>query len=106
MKVFSKLKLTFCLFALLFYAGFLFGQQNHFIYIQSDDKQPFSVNVNDRTYSSSDVGYLIIPKLSGNEYVLKITFPGNKYPEQTFICTLNNADAGYALKNYGEKGWG
>lgn len=106
MKLFYKLRLSFFLFVAVFYANFLFSQQNHFIYIQSDDKQAFSVNVNGKEYNSSEVGYLIIPKLPSSDYILKITFPGNKYAQQVFNCSLNSADAGYALKNYGEKGWG
>ena len=95
-----------CFFAAFFFANMLYSQQNHFIYIQADDKQTFTVNINATQYNSSDIGYVIIPKLTASQYTLRISFPGNKYPEQNFVCQLNNADAGYALKNYGEKGWG
>src|SRR4051812_10271399 len=84
----------------------LYAQQNHFIYIQADDKQTFSVRVNDKTYNSSDIGYVIIPKLPDGNYKLNISFPNNKYPDQQFNCVINKADAGYALKNYKDKGWG
>jgi len=83
-----------------------FSQQNHFLYIQADDKQTFSVNVNGKTYNSSDIGYVIIPKLTDGKYQLNVSFPDNKYPDQQFNCVINKNDAGYALKNFNEKGWG
>ena len=84
----------------------LHAQQDHFVYIQSDDKLPFNVSVNGKTYSASSIGYVIVPKLNDGKYQLKISFPDNKFPEQEFNCVINKNDAGYALKNYGEKGWG
>jgi hypothetical protein len=102
------------IFKILFVSGILFtlfythsyAQQNHFLYIQADDKQTFSVNVNGKTYNSSDIGYVIVPKLTDGKYQLNVSFPENKYPDQQFNCVINKNDAGYALKNYKEKGWG
>lgn len=102
------------LFKILFVSGILsllfytisYAQQNHFLYIQADDKQTFSVNVNGKTYNSSDIGYVIIPKLTDGKYQLDVSFPDTKYPDQQFNCVINKNDAGYALKNYKEKGWG
>lgn len=82
------------------------AQQDHFIYIQSDDKLPFNVSVNGKIYSSSDPGYVIIPKLADGNYTLAISFADNKYPDQKFYCSISKNDAGYALKNYPDKGWG
>lgn len=84
----------------------VFAQQIHFVYIQSDDKQPFSVAVNGKTYTASETGYVIVSRLSNGTWPMTISFPGQKYPDQQFTCIVDNADAGYALKNYGEKGWG
>ncbi len=82
------------------------AQQNHFIYIQADDKQAFSVSLNGKLINSSSIGYVIIPKLTDGRYDLSVTFPNTKYPEQKFSCIIDKADAGYALKNFKEKGWG
>lgn len=81
-------------------------QQNHFVYIQSDDKVAFDVTVNGTTYKSSSIGYVIIPKLTKGDYQFNITFPNKKFPDQAFAFTIDKVDAGFALKNYGEKGWG
>lgn len=83
----------------------VFAQQNHFIFIQSDDKQTFSVELNNKLYNSASNGYLIIPKLVNGDYNFTVGFPEGKFPNQKFICTINNNDLGFALKNLGEKGW-
>src|SRR3954454_11293097 len=83
----------------VFYSAETFAQQNHFLYIQADDKQPFSVNVNGKNYASSDIGYVIVPKLTDGKYHLNVSFPENKFPSQEFDCMINKGDAGYALKN-------
>lgn len=83
-----------------------FAQQNHFIYIQTDNKQPFYVKFDKKILSSSVSGYLIIPKLQDSTYELSIGFPKNEWPEQKVTCGVNNKDVGYLLKNFGEKGWG
>ncbi len=92
---------VFCFFSIQIVA-----QQNHFIYIQSDNQQAFYVKLNNKILSSSVSGYLIIPKLIDGSYDLSIGFPKNEWPEQNITCIIKLADAGYILKNFGEKGWG
>jgi hypothetical protein len=82
------------------------AQQSHFMYIQSDNKAPFYVVLDKKTYNSNGTGYLIVSKIAKGEHTFTLGFPDNKYPAQSFSCDINDADAGYALKNYGEKGWG
>ena len=81
------------------------GQQNHFMYIQSDSKEPFYVLLNKKNFSSSSSGYLIISQIASGQYTFTVGFPQNKYPEQRFTCTIDNKDVGYGLKNLGDKGW-
>lgn len=81
------------------------AQQSHFIYIQSDDKQPFSAVLNKKSYQSSGTGYLIISKIPSGKQTLLLGFTGSKLPPFEFTMQVE-ADAGYALKNYNEKGWG
>ena len=82
------------------------AQQNYFIYVQADNKQPFFVKMNDKVLSSSATGYIVIPKLSTGSYSLVVGFPKDIFPQQTLALTVGNADAGYLLKNFGDKGWG
>lgn len=82
------------------------AQQNHFVYIQTENKQPFYVKLDQKIFSSSASGYLIIPKLSDGVYTISIGFPKNEWPEQKVTYAINKKDAGYLLKNFEEKGWG
>jgi len=76
----------------------------HFIVIQSDEKQPFTAQVNGIIFSSLDNGNLKIPNLAGGTYNLTISFKDNKYPPQDFTCVIDKRDETYTLKN-SKKGW-
>lgn len=93
-------------FVFLLFSVHLHAQQFHFAYLQTDDKQPFYVRVNDKTYSSSSAGYLVIPKLVAGQYNLVVGFPKNQWPMQNLSIEIKDKDLGYLLKNFGEKGWG
>jgi hypothetical protein len=82
------------------------SQQNHFIYIQSDSKQPFYVKLDagSSPISSSGSGYLILPKVPEGKFVFIIGFPDNSNPEQHFTCNIN-VDKGFMLKKFPDKGW-
>jgi Domain of unknown function (DUF4476) len=82
------------------------AQQNRFIYIQTENKQAFYVKVDKKVYSSAASGYVIIPQLKDGNYNLSVGFPKNEWSEQTISCKVDKKDAGYMLKNFGEKGWG
>ena len=82
------------------------AQQNHFIYIQTENKQPFYVKMADRLLSSSSAGYLLVSKLQNGKYEIGIGFPKNEWPLQKITVTVKNNDAGYILKNFEPKGWG
>jgi len=103
-KVYKK---TISLFTFPFFiAVSLLAQQNHFIYLQTENKQSFYVKLDKKILSSSISGYLIIPKLQEGKYELTIGFPKNEWTEQNVTCSVNKKDAGYLLKNFGDKGWG
>lgn len=101
-----KQPILFLIFAILFHFESLHAQQHHFIYLQTDHKQPFYVRLDKKIYSSSESGYLIIPKLLSGEYQLHIGFPKKEWPEQPISCMVADKDLGYLLKNFEEKGWG
>ena len=97
---------------ILLFTLFLFSfngtkaQQNHYIYIQTENKQPFYLKLDSKQYSSSISGYLIVPKLKDGSYNLTIGFPKSEWPEQNMVSIIANNDIGYLLKNFGDKGWG
>ncbi|MCW3109449.1 MAG: hypothetical protein JWQ09_3955 [Segetibacter sp.] len=100
------MKYFLSIFFLSFCLNHLSAQEKHFVFIQSDNKQPFYVSVNGKLYSSTASGYVIIPKLADGNYNFTVGFAQNTYPEQTFTTVIQNKDLGFDLKNFGEKGWG
>ena len=101
--IFKKLIVVF---VVMFASLCGFAQQYRFVYIQADNQQPFYVKYSAKNYSSSSIGYLILPKLSDGDFSVQIGFPKNLYPEQTFNLSVAGKDLGFALKNFGDKGWG
>ena len=81
------------------------AQQNHFVYLQTYNNQPFYLRLDGKVLSSSATGYLIIPKLNNGTYQLIIGFAKNEWPEQAYNINVK-ANTGYELKNFNEKGWG
>lgn len=82
------------------------AQQNHFVYIQTDNRQPFYVKLGGKVLSSSSSGYIILSKLKEGDLGFSIGFTGNDIPEQKFVLKNFKNDLGLSLKNFNEKGWG
>ena len=82
------------------------AQQNYFVYVQTDNKQPFYIKMKDKIMSSSAAGYLVIPKLTTGTYAFTVGFPKDQWVQQSFNVAIGTNDAGYLLKNFGDKGWG
>lgn len=76
------------------------AQNSYFIYVESENKEPFSVLLNGKTaYSSSLNGFLTIPQLTKGGYILTIGFAQNKYPEQEFEIAIDDKDVGFLLRH-------
>lgn len=101
-----KTSRLFTILFLLFATSGIFAQQNHFIYIQTENSQAFYVKLDQKVFSSSNAGYVIIPKLADGSYDFSVGFPRNAWPEQKVTIKVDKKDAGFMLKNFGEKGWG
>lgn len=100
-----KYSATFFFLLIISFPLFLSAQLNHFIYLQTEGKQPFYAKIDRKIFSSSVSGYLIIAKLKEGVYTINIGFPKGEIEEQTFVCSVSR-DAGYLVKNFGDKGWG
>ena len=83
-----------------------FGQQSHFIFLQAENREPFYVLLNKKTYSASSIGYLILPKLENGEYHIRLGFPSAASVEQDYILQVKDNDQGFLIKEFGEKGPG
>ncbi|MEO7313394.1 MAG: DUF4476 domain-containing protein [Chitinophagaceae bacterium] len=90
---------------LLLISSQAFGQQTHFIYLQTESRDPFYVLLNKKNFSSSSIGYLIIPKLPNGEYNVRLGFAKNAGAEQDYILQVKDNEQGYLVKEFGEKGW-
>jgi hypothetical protein len=82
------------------------AQDRHFIYLQTDNEQAFYLKVSGETRSSTSFGYLILPRLSDSSIEFVVGFPQNRFPEYSFRLAGIDRDRGYALKDFGAKGWG
>jgi|GEM_PF-1266594 len=83
-----------------------FGQQEYFIYLQTENSQPFYTRISNKVFSSTGSGYLILSKLPDSVTSITVGFPKNVFPEQQFNIPVNHKDGGYLIKNFGDKGWG
>jgi hypothetical protein len=93
-------------FLLLAFPILAWCQTDHFLYLQTDYKQPFYVRYNSKIHSSSENGHLILGNLQEDTTIQFIVgFPKNAHEEQQFKLTIKN-DFGFLLKNFGEEGWG
>jgi len=82
------------------------AQQIHYVYLQTENGQPFYVRLNNKVLSSSPAGYIILPQLKEGDYHLIVGFPKNEFPEEDFQIAIQKKNEGFLLKNFGEKGWG
>lgn len=81
------------------------AQQTNFIHIQSENNQPFVVQLNGNNYSSSLTGYIVVPQVPPGEHTLVIAFPRNQFPEYSFQCTVANKPRGFSLKQAVDNSW-
>ena len=80
------------------------AQDNFFVYLQTENNQPFYARINNKVVSSTTSGYLILPKLKEGKYEIAIGFPRDAF-EESFSIDIDNKSEGYLIKNLGEKGW-
>lgn len=99
---FKRFLLLVVFMVLAFWAG---AQDNFFVYLQTENNQPFYVKLNNRVVSSTAAGYLILPKLKEGNYDLSIGFPKNEFPEENFSIEINDRSEGFLLKKFEDKGW-
>ncbi len=77
------------------------AQKPHFVYLQSDNHQPFFVMLNKKNYSSSSVGHVIIPGLTNGTYSFTVGYPGQN-ASQAYDIEINSADLGFVIKSFDE----
>jgi uncharacterized protein DUF4476 len=101
----SNMKRILLVVCLAMTVSMLNAQKIYFVYLQTENNDPFFVRIDDKLFSSSPSGYLILPRLKDSTYHFRLGFPG-KDIDLDFSTTINRKDHGYLVKNFGEKGWG
>jgi len=86
-------------------AGRNYAQQNYFILIQADNKQPFYVRQGSRSIPSSAEGSLILSQLKDSTYNIVIGFPGQQFSDRAFSVDLQHKDQQFIFRNQADKGW-
>jgi hypothetical protein len=79
------------------------AQRNHFIAIQSENKQPFYARIETIIFNSTATGHLIIPRLTDSTYIIAIGFSKKIVAEEKFSITITK-DIGFILKITKDKG--
>ena len=103
MIIFGIRKLFFS-FLMIAFSLLAKAQQSHFVYLQTDNGQPFYTKFNGKLISSSAEGYVILPGVADGDYQLTVGFPKNELPEETFKINIDKNNEGYLIKNFDEKG--
>jgi hypothetical protein len=80
------------------------AQKVYFIYLQSENNNPFYIKMGDKIYSSATSGYLILSNLVDSTYNFSIGFPSSQ-TESKFIVAVGGKDRGFLIKNF-ESGLG
>ncbi|MBC9910319.1 DUF4476 domain-containing protein [Chitinophaga varians] len=96
-----KYRTVLYLLACLFCCGQAWAQeQQHYVYIQSEKGQPFYVKVNGQVLSSTERGYIILPKLESGTVPMSIGYAQSEGPaqEQKFHVRIAKNDQGFLLK--------
>ncbi|WP_207512591.1 DUF4476 domain-containing protein [Longitalea luteola] len=73
--------------------------------MQSENLQPFYVQIGDKVYSSSTAGHLVISGLADKTCDFELGFPQQATRPQRFSIPLHNRDHGYQLQKNGSRGW-
>ncbi len=102
----NRLKNAF-IFAGLFLLSFqAFSQKPYFIYFQTEDNTPFFIQFNNKNYSSSSVGHLILAGLTNGTYSIQLGYP-EQNTLQDYRLVVEGKDQGYLVRKMeGEKGYG
>lgn len=74
------------------------AQKEYFFYFQSDNYNPFFLKMNDKVYSASAEGYLILPRLVDSTYTFSIGKNGAQAMESRFVVPVTQKDRGFLIR--------
>jgi hypothetical protein len=95
----KSLRYGICLWVMgLLGARAAFSQAEHFVHLQSENGQSYTVWWNGVAYTAGANGYLLIPKVPPGNQKITIGFPGRNYPDMTFSFLMGNQSQAYSLQ--------
>lgn len=95
---------TWCLITGILFFSTVNGQTGHYLFIQTENNQPFYLRLMGANLSSNASGYLLIPKLTNGEYELNFGFAQSD-KEQKFVVKVEGKDLGFSLKQELDNTW-
>ena len=93
------MKSLYCLLICFCTTFFASAQRAYFIYLQAENNVAFYVKVNEKIFSSSSSGYLILPDLRDSTYHFSIGSPSSQ-KESKFTVTIAGKDRGFLIKDF------
>lgn len=93
-----------CLITGLLFFSLASGQTGHYLFVQTENNQPFYMRIMGTNLSSNATGYLLIPKLTDGEYEIMIGFALSD-KEHKFNFKVEGKDLGFSLKQELDNNW-
>lgn len=82
-----------------------YAQSKHFIYVETQSQQPFFARIKDKVYSSTINGYLVIPQLTEDSYLITLGFPKNILPAHKYDIEIKDRDLSYRIEIKDSVSW-
>lgn len=95
---------TLSLITGLLFFSIVSGQTGHYLFVQTENNQPFYMKIMGSNLSSNATGYLLIPKLTDGEYEIMIGFALSD-KEHKFNFKVDGKDLGFSLKQELDNNW-
>lgn len=101
----NYLQLTLIVIAILMFHAIGYTQNYHFVYLQSANRQLFSVHIHQQDFTSTSGGYLIIPKLMTGKHQIQLQWQENPNLGLNFVIPVADQDAGYNITKSETGNW-
>ncbi|RTL48595.1 MAG: DUF4476 domain-containing protein [Sphingobacteriales bacterium] len=101
----NYLQLFLIVIGLLMFHAIGYTQNYHFIYLQSANRQPYTVHINQQDWTSTSGGYLIIPKLMPGDHQVQLQWQQNPNLILNFTIPVTDQDAGYNITKSETGNW-
>lgn len=94
-------------YLLLFFVlnGAVRTQAQHYIFIETENQQKFHIKLDGKTLASSELGFLILSRLSKDTLDFSAMFTNDTIEQHSFSLVMAHADNGYLLKKSAEGYW-